>query len=35
MQAAKRAELLKLQPLSHGFLILGLAVVLSLALGAL
>jgi hypothetical protein len=35
MQAAKWTELLQLQPLSHGLLILGLTVILSLALGAL
>jgi hypothetical protein len=35
MLAAKRAELLQLQPLSHGLFILGLTVVLPLALGAL
>jgi hypothetical protein len=35
MQAAKWAELLKFQPLGHSLLVLGLAVVLSLALGAL
>jgi hypothetical protein len=35
MLAAKRAELLHFQPLSHGLLVLGLAIVLSLAFGAL
>jgi hypothetical protein len=35
MLAAKRAEFVELQPLGHGFLVLGLAVVLSLALSAL
>ena len=35
MDAAKGAKLLKLQPLGLGLLILGLAVVLAFALGAL
>jgi hypothetical protein len=35
MDAAKGAELLQLQPLGLGLLVLGLAVVLALALGAL
>jgi hypothetical protein len=35
MHAAKRAELLQLQPLGLGLLVLGLAVVLVLALGTL
>jgi hypothetical protein len=35
MYAAKRAELLQLQPLGLGLLVLGLAVVLVFALGAL
>jgi hypothetical protein len=35
MHAAKRAELLQFQPLGLGLLILGLAVVLVFALGAL
>jgi hypothetical protein len=35
MFAAERAKLLQLQPLRHGLLVFGLAVVLPLALGAL
>jgi hypothetical protein len=35
MYAAKRAELLQFQPLGLGLLVLGLAVVLAFALGAL
>jgi hypothetical protein len=35
MLAAKRAEFVELQPFGHSFLVLGLAVVLSLALSAL
>jgi hypothetical protein len=35
MYPAKRAELFQLQPLGLGLLVLGLAVVLVLALGAL
>jgi hypothetical protein len=35
MLAAKRAEFVELQPLRHSFLVLGLAIVLSLALSAL
>jgi hypothetical protein len=35
MLAAKRAELTELQPLRHSLLVLGLAIVLSLALSAL
>jgi hypothetical protein len=35
MLAAKRAEFAELQPLGFGLLVLGLAVVLSLALSAL
>jgi hypothetical protein len=35
MFAAKGAKLLELQPLGHGLLVLGLAVIFSLALGAL
>jgi uncharacterized membrane protein (DUF441 family) len=35
MHTAKRAELLQLQPLGLGLLILGLAVVLAFAFGAL
>jgi hypothetical protein len=35
MLTAKSAELLHLQPLGHGLLVLGLAVILPLALGAL
>src|SRR5271168_1541330 len=35
MFAAIRAKLAEFQPLGHGLLVLGLAVVLSLALGAL
>jgi uncharacterized membrane protein (DUF441 family) len=35
MLAAKRAELLQLQPLGLGLLVLGLAVILPFALGAL
>jgi hypothetical protein len=35
MLTAKRAKLVELQPLGHGFLVLGLAIVLPLALSAL
>jgi hypothetical protein len=35
MHAAKRAELLQFQPLGLGLLVLGLAVVLTFAFGAL
>jgi hypothetical protein len=35
MDTAKRAELLQFQPLGLGLLILGLAIVLAFALGAL
>jgi hypothetical protein len=35
MAAAKGAKLLQLQPLSLGLLVLGLAIVLAFALGAL
>jgi hypothetical protein len=35
VRAAKRAELLHLQPLGLGLLVLGLAVVLAFALGTL
>jgi hypothetical protein len=35
MLAAKRAEFVELQPFGHSFLVLGLAIVLSLALSAL